>query len=42
VFGYILIWISFPVIGLIVGAAVASVFPRPAPPEASPAAVQEP
>jgi hypothetical protein len=42
VFGYILIWISFPVIGLIVGAAVASVFADSTPPEASPAAVQEP
>ncbi len=36
VFGYILIWISFPVIGLIVGAAVASVRTGSAPPEPSP------
>jgi hypothetical protein len=37
VFGYILIWISFPVIGLIASAAVASVFAGSAPPEPSPA-----
>jgi hypothetical protein len=41
VFGYILIWISFPVIGLIVGAAVASVRADSVPSEPSPGAVQE-
>ena len=41
VFGYLLIWMSFPVIGLIAGATVASVFADSAPPEPSPAAVQE-
>jgi hypothetical protein len=41
VFGYILIWISFPVIGLIVSAAVASVMTSPGPAEPSPGAVQE-
>jgi len=36
VFGYLLIWMSFPVIGLIAGATVASVFADSAPPEPSP------
>jgi len=39
VFGYLLIWMSFPVIGLIAGATVASVFADSAPPEPNPAAV---
>lgn len=39
VFGYLLIWLSFPVIGLIASATVASVFADSAPPEPSPAAV---
>jgi len=39
VFGYLLIWISFPFIGLIAGATVASVFADSAPPEPNPAAV---
>ena len=33
--GYLLIWISFPVIGLIASATVASVFADSAPPEPS-------
>jgi hypothetical protein len=39
VFGYLLIWISFPVIGLIASATVVSVFADSAPPEPSSAAV---
>jgi len=39
VFGYLLIWVSFPVIGLIASATVASVFADSAPPEPSPPAV---